>query len=640
MMINKRIHSGTFITGSRKRAAAAVLAIVLGTAALAGCGSISQNTDSTAQAAAQTEENAVNASSGTASVASGTAKAASGTGSAAVTKVSVSDMFSERDLSGEVESGAAKITFDGSSISANAPGVTVSGTTVTISKEGTYIFSGTLSDGQIVVEAGTEDKVQIVLSGVTLTNDDSACILVNSADKVFITLADGTVNTLSDTGAAYTLTDDRDVDGVIFSSEDLTLNGSGTLVVNAGYAHAVVSKDDLKIAGGTYEITAEKKAFSGKDSIRIAGGTFTVKCGNDAFHTSNDEDEDKGFIYVADGIFTIDSGDDAFHAEKNLTIDGGTVTIENSHEGIEAATIDINGGAIVIYADDDGVNATGDGSGRNSGQGMAQNGGFGGFGMMDSDSSAYLRIAGGELYVNAGGDGIDSNGTILMEGGTLVIDGPTNSGNGSMDAALGATVTGGTVMSAGASGMAESFGNASTQYSILCNLSTVQQGGTEVVLKDADGQVVLQYTPAKQYQSVLISSADLKEGTYTLICGTETVTVEVTGVTTVSGNGAMGGMRGGKGGMQGGKDGMFGGEGAPQDGSAGTNGMQGHGHGGRGMPPQDGSFPGQDGSVTPPQDGSFPGQDGSAAPPQDGTFSGQEGSEAPQQESDAPAKDI
>ena len=257
-----------------------------------------------------------------------------------------SEMFTERDLSGEYdESEAVKITLsdDASEVNGNASGVSIEGNTVTITEEGTYHFTGTLSEGQIIVDAD-EAKVQIVLDGVEITCEESAAVYVKSADKVFVTLQDGSQNSLSHTGA-YVAIDDNNIDAVIFAKSDLTLNGTGTLTVDAEEGHGIVSKDDLKITGGTYEITAEKDALSGKDSVRIADGTFTLTAGKDGIHVEN-EDAEKGFLYVADGDFTIVSDGDGMDASGKVQIEDGAfdITTGGGSENGEAHTNDMPGG--------------------------------------------------------------------------------------------------------------------------------------------------------------------------------------------------------------------------------------------------------------------------------------------------------
>lgn len=257
-----------------------------------------------------------------------------------------SEMFTGRDLSGEYdESEAVKITLadDASEVSENASGVSIEGNVVTITEEGTYLFTGTLSEGQIIVDAD-EAKVQIVFDGVEITCEQSAAVYVKSADKVFMTLADGTENVLSHTGE-YVAIDDNNIDAVIFAKSDLTLNGTGTLTIDAEEGHGIVSKDDLKITGGTYEITAAKHALSGKNSVRIADGTFSLTVGKDGIHVEN-EDTEKGFLYIADGDFTIVSDGDGMDASGKVQIEDGTfdITAGGGSENGKTHTNDMPGG--------------------------------------------------------------------------------------------------------------------------------------------------------------------------------------------------------------------------------------------------------------------------------------------------------
>ena len=214
-------------------------------------------------------------------------------------------------------------------------GVSISGNIITITKEGTYVFSGALSEGQIVVDADSA-KVQLVLDNADITCASSAAIYIKNADKTFITLAEGSENILMNT-AEYEAIDDNNIDAVIFSKDDLTLNGKGTLTINSEYGHGIVSKDDLKLVSGTCNITAKNHALSGKDSVRIAAGTYNLTSGKDGIHSENADDDEKGFVYIASGDFTIESTGDGIDASYVVQIDDGDFDI-TAGDGAENAT--------------------------------------------------------------------------------------------------------------------------------------------------------------------------------------------------------------------------------------------------------------------------------------------------------------
>ncbi len=469
----------------------------------------------------------------------------------AVSDLDIENMFTDRDLeTGYEESDAAVITLNGDSAEASGSGVAVNGTTITISEAGTYVFTGSLSDGQIIVDAADSDKVQIVLNGADITNDDNACILVKSADKVFVTLVQGTENTLSDTGSEYVQTEDlSNVDGVIFSKSDITFNGTGTLNINAGYANGIVGKDDVKFTGGTYNITATGNAIEGKDSVRIKDGTFNLTSGSekDGIHSGNDEEAGKGYIYIEGGDITISAEDDGIHAATVLYIAGGNINVVKSYEGIEGDSIDILGGSISVTASDDGFNASTSTSQDSFGFGNMGGG-------MDYDENAYIHIYGGEIYVNAAGDGIDSNGDLYVDGGYVVVEGPENDGNGPLDKGGTAYISGGTVIAVGSSGMAETFSSDSEQYSILYGFESTLSAGTVITISDSSGSELLNFTLTKTASSIVFSSSDISEGEYIITAGDTTDTISVSDKSTTAGNvtGGMGmGGPGGNGGMKG-----------------------------------------------------------------------------------------
>ncbi|MCR5135210.1 MAG: carbohydrate-binding domain-containing protein [Clostridiales bacterium] len=386
--------------------AAVVLGLLMLLMTLAGCGTAAETgADSTGSSQAVTET---------------AAETDADTGA----ESSQDEMFTDRDMDPSYdESEATKITLSGSSASADGNGVSVSGSTVTISEEGVYILSGKLT-GQVIVEAEETAKVQIVLDGAEITNSGSAAIYVKQADKVFLTLADGSENTLSTSGT-YAADGDTNVDAVVFSKEDLCIQGGGTLAITSEEGNGVTSKDDLKVTGGTISIDVTGHALEGKDSVRIADGSFDLTCGKDGIHADNDEDDTKGYVYIAGGTFKINASDDGIHAVTTLTINAGTFDI-TAAEALEATYITINDGVIGISASDDGINAS-------------------------AKSTAYtptIEINGGKITISMGQgdtDAVDSNGYIYINGGEIDI-----TAQSPFDYDMGAELNGGTLIVNGA----------------------------------------------------------------------------------------------------------------------------------------------------------------------------------------------
>lgn len=301
--------------------------------------------------------------------------------------LSAEDLFTDRDLEQTADlDDAAFFTVS-------------SGQDIRITGAGVYVLSGEASDVTVYVEAGDDDKVQLVLDGLTVTNTDFPVIYVKNADKVFVTTAGDSI--LSVTGT-FASDGNTKTDGVVFSRADLTLNGTATLTISST-DNGIVGKDDLRITGGTYIIQAVSKTIEANDSIRIAGGTLNLTAGTDGLHAENSDDNTKGYVYIGGGSLTISAGDDGIHATTVVQIDDGTVTV-TAAEGIEGTCIRLNGGTVSIQASDDGINAA-------------------------RKATAYtpvVEINGGEITVTMGAgdtDGIDSNGNIIVNGGTVSVTG-------------------------------------------------------------------------------------------------------------------------------------------------------------------------------------------------------------------------
>ena len=453
--------------------------------------------------------------------------------------IDITDMFTKRDLAGNYdESEAVKITLSGKTAACNSSNVQIEDGVVTIKVAGVYVLSGTLTDGTIVVDAGDDDKVQLVLDGVSIMAADYAAIYAKNADKVFVTLAEGAGNSLTVSGD-YVQTDDNNVDAVIFAKCDLTLNGTGSLTVKDNTGHGIVSKDDLVVTGGTYTIYSQDHCLNGKDSVRIADGTFNLSCDEDGIHAGNDDQQD-GYVYIEGGDINISVGDDAIHAEGLLIITGGDIDVSKSCEGVEGDKILVTGGDIDVISSDDGFNA----AGGSSGSGDNHDGFGGGPGMggvdMDADNDAYILITGGTININANGDGIDSNGYIGITGGSVHVLGPSDNGNGAMDYGICAAITGGGIVAVGGSGMAQGFGDESTQCSALVNFDEWIDAGETITLTDSDGKEVLSYKADKKFNSVVISTSDMKQGdNYTLTVGDQSSTFTLDDITYSEGSGGM-----------------------------------------------------------------------------------------------------
>lgn len=235
------------------------------------------------------------------------------------------DMFTDRDSRTEYESNVVDISLNGSTASANGSSVTVSGSTVTVTAEGTYVLSGHLN-GMIIVDAQKTDKLQLVLNGADITSESSAAIYIKQADKVFITLAEGTQNNVS-SGNRFVAIDDNNIDGTVYSRDDLTFNGTGSLTVTCPSAHGIVCKDDLVFTGGSYTINCASHGLDANDSVRVTGVKLHITAGKDGIHAENTDDTTLGFVYIESGSFTISAEGDGISAGSDLQIADGSFDI-------------------------------------------------------------------------------------------------------------------------------------------------------------------------------------------------------------------------------------------------------------------------------------------------------------------------
>ncbi len=409
------------------------------------------------------------------------------------------------------EAGVVNIALSSTSATSDGDGVTIDGSTITIGQPGAYRLTGTLSDGQIVVDSAAEGKVQLVLNGVDLTSSTGSPLVIRAADKAIIVLADGTDNTVTDAASYADISDDAP-SAAIDSTTDLTIAGGGGLTVHGLYNDAINSSDGFVIASGTLTMDAVDDGIRGKDYIIITGGTLDITAGGDALKSDNNTDTNRGYVAIHDGTLTISAGDDAIKGYSDVAIDGGTITITDSVEGIEASSIAIAGGTIELISSDDGINVSG-------------------------DNPQFVNIAGGTITIDAEGDGFDSNGAAAMTGGTLTVYGPTNNGNGAIDADGGFDVSGGTLWAVGAAGMAQTPSEGSTQAFVSATLQSATSG--DITILDADGNELGALTSDKQFGSIVYSSpAVAADGTYGLVVnGTTTATVSANQYATGMGGG-------------------------------------------------------------------------------------------------------
>jgi len=518
--------------------------------------------------------------------------------------------YSDSDLNANYDKSSATSISLSDSSKVDGTGATADGQTITISKGGTYIISGTLNNGQIIINTDKQSKVQIVLDGVTIHNEDGPAILVEQADKTIITLAEKSKNTLTD-GENYTLeSNETEPDATIFSKDDLTINGTGALNITAKYNNGIRSKDGLTLISGTYHVTAKNNAIKGKDSVSIKDGNYDLTTSEgDAIQANNSTETDKGFIIIDDGKFTInsgrdgiqaetslaiqqasfdittsdgastsqfdtnesykgikaktitlhsgayninslddaihsndtitikggdytiDTGDDGIHADNELTISDGKLLINKSYEGIESSVIKLTGGTIKVNASDDGINAGGSSEDDGSGPFGADSFGGGKNAPGQADDSKSLEITGGTITIDADGDGLDSNGSITMSGGNVLVYGPTNGGNGALDYDGTFNLTGGMLITTGTSDMAMNVSDTSSQASVGIYFNSTQAADTLYSLTTQDGKALVSFKSEKAFQHLLISTPDLKENTsYNLLSGGKTSEKDTNGM--------------------------------------------------------------------------------------------------------------
>ncbi len=523
---------------------------------------------------------------------------------------------SQQTLITEPEDGSvtAQITLQGGSAAVSGRGAQAAGSTVNITGAGTYRISGELTEGRITVDSDDDGTVVLVLEGVDITNTSGPAILVENSKGLLIHLEEGTVNRLvsgKETAITADAADSAATGGALMLRDDAVLSGGGTLEVYGYINNGIHCSNDLQIESGTVRVTAVNNGIKGKDSLTVNGGTIDIESGGDGLKSDGDEDGNTGILTVNGGTVTVRShdeglkatgriellggditldcgddgincdgdiliggsalkvscADDGIHADGSVTVNSGIVTVSRSTEGVEGRNITVNGGTVSVTSSDDGFNCT-NGGGSQFGWGMK--------GRADSADLPSLTINGGTVYVNAQGDGLDSNGDLVINGGYIIVDGPSGNGNGSLDSGTESggtlTVNGGTLLCVGSVGMAEIPGSGSRQTVFSYNAQF--SAGTAVRILSSGGDILMDHVTAKSGGNIIFSSPDLvMDGEYVLQVADASYDIIITDTVTVYGQmGGFGGQAGPGGpGGQGGPGG-FGGPGGPGD------------HGGQGFP--------------------------------------------------------
>ena len=451
-------------------------------------------------------------------------------------------------------SDATIITLNGDSGEVDGSGASVSFGSVSISDGGIYRISGTLSDGNIDVKAGGTDTVYIVLDGADISCSDDSAVLVENADKVYLISADGSENSLY-TGADMESSVEATAagrEGCIYARDDLILAGRGTVNITSDYEHGVVqddNEDTIIVMSGTYSITSVGKGIKSDGTLEVTGGNVTIDAQDDAIHTDDD-------ITLTAGVLTLSSADDGIHSDTAVYLNGTDIEVLTAYEGVEALIIEMNDGDVKITSTDDGFNGNG-----------------------ESTEDTLVTINGGTLTVlNPTGmdaDGIDSNGSIVINGGYVYVSltgGGTNSAldYGSENGGT-CTINGGTVIAAGGSGMLEEISDQSAQGSITMVYETTYEAGTTVTVTDADGNEIISQIVDDTMSAVTLSAEAITEGgTYTVTTGTDSEEVTLDSIaysnSELSGGMMGGGFGGGGGGMRGGMGGQNSGGDQSQDG--------------------------------------------------------------------------
>ena len=389
----------------RKKFVAISLVMVLSMSALFGC---SENNNKEQETTKTTQES-TESTGNTGSAVSTTATESEGYDDEDYTRVFVSEKLSSEDgVTTLASTSANTIYLNGSSIKSEVSGTNVDGSTVTITQPGVYILTGTLEDGQIVVDCSEKGTVELVFNNVEITNKTNSPVYIKDAKKTLIVLAENSENTLTD-AEDYTYEDaeKEEPSACLFSKDDLVISGGGSLIVNANFNNGIASKDTLKITGGTIQVTAKNNAIKGKDSLMIAGGDFAIQSEGDGLKADNSDDATLGYIDISGGTFVIQAEQDGIQASSSVNITGGEfdiTTVDGAGEVKTSGGMDFQKGW-----DMDSANS----SNSDSEDSISTKG---------IKAETAVQISDGTFTIDSEDDAIHSNGTVTINGGTYTIE--------------------------------------------------------------------------------------------------------------------------------------------------------------------------------------------------------------------------
>lgn len=409
-----------------------------------------------------------------------------------------SNIFSDDDYDAMVDENNSTVLNLSDISNIKGKNISVSGNVVTISSGGTYILTGKLDEGQIVVNASNEDKVRLVLKGVDISSSKGNIILIENAKKTIITLASDSNNKLELKG-----TNSKDnKDSVIFSKSDLSFNGTGVLNLLSPYGRGIVSQDKVVFVDGKYAMDTAGNTISANNSLAIADGKYDIKAGEKGTGLKVHGSDKKGRIYIANGKLDITTGKDGINSNSNVTINNGNINIKSDENGIEGENIDIRGGNTRVVSKDDGIITS---SEKNT----------------ESDS-LFIRIVGGKVSIHSKNNGLNSKGDISISGGETFVESSNNDDKTAINYEGSAKITGGTFIATGNASIVKTFGDSSTQGSILMSFSKKTKENLKVL--DEFGKTLAEYKPKSEYKSVIISTKDIKENKkYKLVAGEQTL---------------------------------------------------------------------------------------------------------------------